>query len=121
MPKGVIIVYSGPADASREAEYNRWYDEVHLPEVCSIPGIVSARRFSLSATQRTPPDALTPRYAAIYELDTDDIQNVADEIGDRLASGAMHMSDAFVSSERYPATYFELQTDCAARNVERNT
>jgi hypothetical protein len=34
-------------DPQHEAEFNRWYDEEHLPERLEIPGYISARRFKL--------------------------------------------------------------------------
>jgi len=107
MPKGVLIVPSGPSDPSREDEYNEWYDNTHIREVRDVPGVVSTRRFTLSAVQRNALDESTPRYLAIYELDADDLQSVADEIGKRLSSGVIHMTDAFHVDPRYPAMYFE--------------
>ena len=38
MPKGVLIVPSGPSDPSREDEYNEWYDNTHVGEVRDVPG-----------------------------------------------------------------------------------
>ena len=100
-------MYSGPRSPEQDQEYNDWYDDVHIPEVCSVAGIVSARRFKLSTVQRNLVDASTPRYVAIYDLDAPDIQPIADELGARLADGRMHMSDAFVVSRGFPAMYFE--------------
>jgi hypothetical protein len=107
MPRGLIVVYSGPESPERDEEYNEWYDNVHIPEVCSVDGIISARRFRLSTVQRNPVDSTTPRYLAIYEIDTADLQTVADELGARLKNGTMHMTDAFVVSPGFPAMYFE--------------
>ena len=44
-----------------EDEYNRWYDEEHIPERLSIPGVLSAARYV--AVQGGP------KYLAAYELD----------------------------------------------------
>jgi hypothetical protein len=107
MPKGIIVVYSGPDSPEHDKEYNEWYDTVHLPEVCSVPGVVSARRFNLSTVQRNPVEPSTPRYVAIIEIDAPNMQTVADELGRRLANGTMHMTDAFVVSPGFPAMYFE--------------
>ena len=43
-----------------EAEFNRWYDEEHLPLLAQVPGVYRARRFFDSAG--------APRYAALYDL-----------------------------------------------------
>ncbi len=92
MPKAVLVVHSQPADPSREDEYNDWYDRVHLPEVCAIPGIVGARRFSHADAAATG-SAPAP-YLAIYEIDADDPAACITELVARATSGAIHMSDA---------------------------
>lgn len=51
--------------AELEAQYHRWYNEVHLPEVLAIPGIRSARRF------RVRGEGI--RFMALYELDNADV------------------------------------------------
>lgn len=45
MPKGMLVVESRPADPAREDEYNDWYTNTHIPEVCAVPGFVAARRY----------------------------------------------------------------------------
>lgn len=51
------------ADAAEE-DFNRWYNEKHLPEVLACPGFISAERFECGSGQ--------PRYLAIYELESED-------------------------------------------------
>ncbi|APT59726.1 MAG: hypothetical protein DI532_22750 [Azospirillum brasilense] len=43
-----------------EAEFNRWYEEEHIPDLLGCPGWLSARRFVS--------DDGGPRYAAVYEI-----------------------------------------------------
>lgn len=59
MTKGIMVVQSAPADPSREDEYNEWYSTVHIPEILSVPGFASARRYK----------SADGSYLAIYELD----------------------------------------------------
>ncbi|HEX7856340.1 MAG TPA: hypothetical protein VF503_21920 [Sphingobium sp.] len=40
--------------AGMEAEYHKWYDEVHIPEVSRVPGFAAMRRGRLSAIQIEP-------------------------------------------------------------------
>lgn len=68
MAKGIIYVETYPSSPDREQEYNTWYDEVHLPELVAIDGIVSARRLR-------PVNGEGP-YAALYEIEGDDLQAV---------------------------------------------
>ena len=44
---GTILVVMMEVAPEHEAEFNRWYDEEHLPERLEISGYVSARRFKL--------------------------------------------------------------------------
>jgi hypothetical protein len=39
--RDLYLVFSNPVEG-REDEYNAWYDEVHLPDVQRIPGVVGA-------------------------------------------------------------------------------
>jgi len=39
MPKAKFVVYSRPKSPEHEDEYNQWYNDTHLPELCAIPGL----------------------------------------------------------------------------------
>ena len=45
-----FLVFSDPA-TGREAEYNKFYDEQHGPDVTSIPGFISGRRYVMADEQ----------------------------------------------------------------------
>jgi hypothetical protein len=40
--------------AGMEAEYHQWYSEVHMPEVCRVPGFVAMKRGRLADLQVEP-------------------------------------------------------------------
>ena len=84
MAKGIMYVESRPSSPDREQEYNSWYDEVHIPELLALDGIVAARRLR-------PVDGDGP-YVAIYELEGDDLQAILDNM--IANAGRLHMSDA---------------------------
>src|SRR5262245_53793501 len=44
---GTILLVMMDVEEGHEAEFDRWYNEEHLPERMEIPGYVSARRFKL--------------------------------------------------------------------------
>ena len=71
MGKSILVVSTRCTDPDREAEFNRWYDEIHLPALLSSKHIVSAQRYKLAGQ----PSASEPEatYLAIYEIDTDDV------------------------------------------------
>ena len=60
---GTVLVVTMEVDPADEAEFNRWYNEQHLPERMAIPGYVSARRFRLVEGD----GALT--YLCLWELE----------------------------------------------------
>lgn len=57
-------------DPTREDEYNDWYDTMHIPDVLKTPGFMRARRF-LNKEFRDG----RGKYMAVYEIETDDIEN----------------------------------------------
>ena len=46
MAKGIIYLETMPVSPDREEDYHTWYNDTHLAEICSVDGIVSARRFA---------------------------------------------------------------------------
>jgi hypothetical protein len=54
-----------------EAEFNRIYDEDHVPTILKVPGVRSCARYRLDHS--TIPTM--PRYLAIYEVDSAEIIN----------------------------------------------
>jgi hypothetical protein len=41
----VLYTVKSTISESSEPAYNRWYNEVHIPQFLSFPGVVSARRY----------------------------------------------------------------------------
>ncbi|HEY0106106.1 MAG TPA: hypothetical protein VGB91_08490 [Rhizomicrobium sp.] len=76
--RGILVALTNPIEG-REAEYNDWYDNVHVPDLLKIPGVVGARRFRVLPRQhRSAP--IPWQYCATYELEVDDFAAVADEL-----------------------------------------
>lgn len=110
MPKGVFFVQSQASDESRADEYHKWYDNTHIPQLCEIPGIKSARRFDLLGAGFGPADPSTLKHVAIYELEADDLDAVMQEIMARSADGRMEISDA-LSHDPAPVTLLYVERD----------
>jgi hypothetical protein len=104
MPKGIMLVQSGPSDPAREDEYNDWYASKHLPEVCAVPGIVGARRYKVHSGG----DGEAPEYLAIYELEADDLADPMRELRARSAAGEIQMSDVLRLDPPPVVTLYEL-------------
>jgi len=82
MHQSILMVYTD-VDPEQEEDFNRWYDEVHLPDLLQIDGFVGARRYKLSGPA---PRALQPasRYLAIYELASDDTRAMMKRLGEEM-------------------------------------
>ena len=68
-----LLIVTAEVDQSVEAEWNRWYDQVHLPDALACPGVLSGRRY-LSSGPVSESDRGTRRaselrlYTTVYEL-----------------------------------------------------
>ena len=60
-----LLLFMTDIDPAHEDEFNRWYEEEHLAERMTIPGFLSARRFQAVEG--------TPKYLAIYDLESPDV------------------------------------------------
>ena len=98
MPRYISIVFTKPSSSAREAEFNDWYTNQHVPDVLEVPGIVSCQRFRMLESTRSP---FAYRYAAVYELDTDDVPAVMAEVGRRARTDRMPMNDAMSDDRIY--------------------
>jgi hypothetical protein len=81
--KTILHVETRPSSPDRVDEFNRWYEEVHIPQVLALDGFVSARRYA--PTDDGP-------YVVVYELEGDGSAAVQTVIAAG-ASGKLEMSD----------------------------
>jgi hypothetical protein len=89
VPKGIMLVQSGPSDPAREDEYNDWYANTHIPQICAVPGITGAHRYKAL----NPANGEARPYLAIYDLDADDLTDPIRELRARSTSGEIERSD----------------------------
>jgi hypothetical protein len=106
MAKALYLVHSN-CDPAREAEFNEWYENVHLPDLLGVEGIVAAQRFKLTGpgpqTLTRSGEPAVAQYLAIYELDTEDTDAVLARIGAARSGWQMSDSLQLVSGARYVA------------------
>ena len=79
MAKWIFLVYTDCKDPSREAEFNDWYDNVHVPDVMQFPEFLSAVRYV-----NDDPEAGPGKFLAIYEMEGDDIKQTMASVRERL-------------------------------------
>jgi len=88
MAKWLLIAKTNCADAAREAEFNEWYDKIHLPDVLETPGFIKATRY-----EDTKPVEGEAKFIATYEIEADDIdeamETLEDNIDKKRAKGRM--------------------------------
>jgi hypothetical protein len=65
-----LFISLGDIPAEHEAEFNRWYDEEHVPLITKVPGVLRARRFFDPAGK--------PRYVALYDLTGPEVRDHPD-------------------------------------------
>jgi hypothetical protein len=70
--EGTPYVLTGRLDITpdKEREFNDWYNEDHIPALCKVPGVRSAKRYQVVQG--------TPKYLAVYQLDNPDVINGED-------------------------------------------
>jgi hypothetical protein len=72
---GCLLIVTVEVDPAVEAEWNRWYDTVHLPDALRCPGVRRGRRYvstgDVSETAHGKTEKSARRiYTTVYELDS---------------------------------------------------
>lgn len=90
--RSLYLVFSNPAEG-RDDDFNKWYDEVHIPEVLTLPGFRSAQRLTQQTGDQPNPIAPKQRYGVIYEVEGDPAEIQAN-LNEAMGNGTLHMTDA---------------------------
>lgn len=101
MKRYKMLVLSRPTPGN-EAQYNDWYQNIHLKQIVAIPGFVSAQRFKLSVGMRGED---TYPYMAIYEVETNDVDAAFDALQKAAEDGSIAVSQAFDYESVYASIY----------------
>ena len=75
MPGALLVVFSNAVDGQDE-EFNRWYTEVHVPDVIKLGGATVGRRYRSAGVALMPGIPQPGNYAAIYEVESDTIEKI---------------------------------------------
>jgi hypothetical protein len=72
-----LLIVTAEVDASVEADWNRWYDEVHLPAALACPGVRAGRRYcsvgDIAESERGQGQRTQAKlWTTVYELDSPD-------------------------------------------------
>lgn len=89
-----MLVYSNPT-VGMEQEYNDWYAGQHVFDLLRIPGFVGCRFFKIAKTQLSYQMERSYDYLMIWDIETDDIEGVCQDIKDRMGDGRTVFSASF--------------------------
>ena len=118
MAKYTFVVLTNPV-AGKEDEYNRWYNENHIPDVLNVPGFVSGHRLRLADEQFGGESSRTHKYLALYEIETDDIAATLKELRARGGTAEIVPSDAIDMKNVRTYIFSPVAEKVMARDVKR--
>lgn len=95
MERGLLYVETWPSAPEREAEFNHWYDTVHVHDVCAVEGFIAARRY-------VPADGRGP-YVAMYEIEADNLEAAVAAMLAAFDAGQFRASDS-IQTDPPPVT-----------------
>jgi hypothetical protein len=111
MAKMILAVLTNPVSQERDAEFNEWYTNTHLNDVLKVPGYVAATRFKvIDKPMMDGAELPKQRYLAIYELDTDDVDQAAAQLMTAVQDGGMSVSDS-LDPATIMANFYERVSD----------
>ena len=79
MPRYLYFAFSDCKDPARETEFNDWYSNTHIPDMLQVPGMIKATRWE----NADPLEGQRRKYLALYELETDDIEEFNSKVRER--------------------------------------
>jgi hypothetical protein len=92
MAQFLWLVLTNPVEGA-EQEFNRWYDEQHVPDMLGVDGVAAVQRFQFVTSGGLPEPA--QRYLAVYEVEADSPEDVMAAFGKALAEpGRIRLSPA---------------------------
>ncbi len=71
MARWLIVVQVNCTDPEKEKEFHDWYDNVHVPDVLGVPGIVRVTRF-----ENVTPGEQVSKFFTLLEVEADDVWQV---------------------------------------------
>jgi hypothetical protein len=104
MAKALLLAWASPVSEESDADFNGWYNTIHIPQVqAAIPSITAVNRYRLAAVDPAVPAAAT-RYLAIYELDDADVSAASEALGGAMAGGRLDLTAAMDVAGAPPVT-----------------
>jgi hypothetical protein len=106
MAKYLFVAQSDCIEANKEEEFNRWLEEIHIPDIFKTSGIVKATRY----VNTDPATNKRPKNMVVYEIETDDIKKFDVELNKVIkeVEAAGRILNSMVPERAYPfaMTYY---------------
>ena len=101
-PQGILVVFSICSDPAKEKDFNRWYDETHIPDVLGTGAYQAATRWTID--WELFGDQVQTKYLCIYETDMEPTAASAkmrQSAADWVTHGRMHPNLADTKSLQF--------------------
>jgi uncharacterized protein (TIGR02118 family) len=79
MGRYLLFAFSDCKEPAREKEFNDWYDNIHVPDMLEVPGLLSATRW----VSAEPREGQSRKYLALYEMETDSLGEFNEALRER--------------------------------------
>jgi len=66
----ILLIVQTDVAPEMEEEFNRWYDEEHIPRLLKVPGVLMAKRGQNTGSGQ--------KYIATYEHEDSEVQHTSD-------------------------------------------
>jgi hypothetical protein len=103
MPRFKLISLTTPLPG-KEAAFDDWYQNTHLPELVALDGVVGAQRYRLVAKLM---GGDTNPFLAIYDVECDDPRAFLGALGEATKAGRVTPGTASDMSTNYTALFGE--------------
>lgn len=118
MARYVFVVLTNAVEG-RDEQFNDWYTNEHLGDVLRLPGFVGAQRFKFAPWKEgvTHP---SHRYLALYDVETDDLEETMNGLVEVAQTEKMPFSDA-ISQTDLIGWYYEPITEHVHATADADT
>ena len=107
MQRGILTVQTD-AMPGHEREFNKWYDENHVPEILATEGFLLGRRFrAVPSPSDAERESGTSKYLAVYDIASADLMASYQALRDRFQSGVMTAPEFVRTDPPYRSQLYE--------------
>lgn len=102
MARHLMLALTNPLP-DKEAEYNRWYDDIAYPIYKSLPGLVPLGRFKAVDVPHMFPFQMENQfqYLSLYSFETEDPVAFVAQIGIRLQNKSQYYLSETIDQSRF--------------------